>query len=103
MKPRYNGPMVVVSRTKGGSYVLAEMDGSVAQQKFGAFRVIPYFARKSVVLSRDIHHWIDISRDTLRRLENGPDESEKLRDFNFDEINLRGVEVDFDANDVDDA
>ena len=103
MKPRYNGPMVVISRSKGGSYVLAEMDGSVAQQKFGAFRVIPYFARKSVVLSRDIHHWIDVSRDTLRRVENGPDESEKLRDFNFDEINLRGVEVDFDANDVTDA
>jgi hypothetical protein len=42
---RYFGPMVVVSRTKGGSYVLAELDGTLSKLRYGAFRLIPYHPR----------------------------------------------------------
>lgn len=44
-KPRYFGPMVVVRRTKGGSYILGELDGSLSKLRFAAFRLLPYQAR----------------------------------------------------------
>ena len=36
-KPRYFGPMVVVRRLKGDSYVLAEIDRSWSKLRFSAF------------------------------------------------------------------
>ncbi|KAF9553055.1 hypothetical protein CPC08DRAFT_621686, partial [Agrocybe pediades] len=44
-KPRYLGPMLVVRRTSGGSYILSELDGSISKLRFAAFRLIPYFPR----------------------------------------------------------
>jgi len=44
-KPRYFGPMVVIRRTKGGSYILGELDGTLSKLRFAAFRIIPYLPR----------------------------------------------------------
>lgn len=37
--------MVVVRRTKGHSYVVAELDGSLSRMHVAAFRLIPYLTR----------------------------------------------------------
>jgi len=44
-KRRYLGPVVVVRRTKGTSYVVAELDGAQHRHHVAAFRVVPYFPR----------------------------------------------------------
>jgi hypothetical protein len=37
LEPRYLGPMVIVRRTKGGSYIVCEMNGVVYPGKVGVF------------------------------------------------------------------
>ena len=76
MKPRYLGPLVVVTRNKGGAYILAEMDGTVLQSAAAAFRVIPYHARKRIELPPNIHEFIDISSRTLREMRELKDDGE---------------------------
>lgn len=49
-QPRYFGPYVIVRRTAGGSYVIAEVDGSTSDKRVAAFRLLPYFARDSIPL-----------------------------------------------------
>jgi len=47
-KLRYLGPMVVVRHMKGGSYILAELDGAISKLWFTAFCIIPYSTRNPV-------------------------------------------------------
>lgn len=82
MKARYLGPLVVVSRNKGGAYILAELDGAVLQSPAAAFRVIPYFARKSITLPKNIETFVDIQKETLESMINEDDEGIK-EDFVF--------------------
>ena len=37
--------MVVLRRTQGGSYILAELDGSVSKLRYAAFRLLPYYSQ----------------------------------------------------------
>lgn len=45
---RYMGPYQVVRQTRGGSYILAEMDGTPLRTTVAAFRLIPYVRRKTL-------------------------------------------------------
>jgi transposase InsO family protein len=54
-KPRYLGPFEVVRQTKGGSYVLKEMDGTISRRGIAAFRLIPYFPRHTPLPSTLFH------------------------------------------------
>ena len=47
-KPCYLGPYVVVRRTQGGLYIIAELDGSVVKHRVAAFRLIPYFPQEKL-------------------------------------------------------
>ena len=66
MRPRYLGPLIIVSRNYGGAYILSELDGTVLHRPVAAFRVIPYFAHKSIPL---LKNFIDIDTARLRELE----------------------------------
>jgi hypothetical protein len=68
MRARYLGPAVVISRNRGGAYILAELDGSVFDRPIAAFRVIPYFARPNLDIP-PLEHFIDISQARLEQLE----------------------------------
>ncbi|CDO72748.1 hypothetical protein BN946_scf184990.g31 [Trametes cinnabarina] len=77
MRPRYTGPLVVVSRNRGGAYVLCELDGSVLHRAIAAFRLVPYLPRKAIALPPG---FADISQKRLDELisseDNGKDDEE---------------------------
>jgi Integrase zinc binding domain/RNase H-like domain found in reverse transcriptase len=83
MRARYLGPLVVVSRNKGGAYIICELNGSVFDRPIAAFRVIPYFARKAIALP-DLSDFLDIPLERLRDMEG----SSSFGDDDSDEINL---------------
>jgi hypothetical protein len=68
MRPRYTGPLIVISRNKGGAYILAELDGSLFDRPIAAFRLIPYFARQHLELP-PLDQLLDTSIARLQELE----------------------------------
>jgi hypothetical protein len=48
--PRYLGPFVVDRRTKGGSYVLRELNGTVWRKGTAAFRLLPFIDRDHPII-----------------------------------------------------
>jgi len=44
--PRYLGPMVVIRQTRGNSYILAELDGTISKAQVCSLLVIPLSASK---------------------------------------------------------
>ena len=79
MRARYLGPLIVLSRNKGGAYIIAELDGSVFDRPVAAFCVIPYFAHTKLDIP-PIDDLIDISRSRLTQMEQSdvadPDEED---------------------------
>jgi hypothetical protein len=51
-KDRYLGPYEIVKKTKGGSYVIREMDGACLGRGIAAFRLLPYYPRGDLKLDR---------------------------------------------------
>jgi hypothetical protein len=80
MYPRYKGPMVVIRRTRGGSYIIAEMDGTVLKSKVGAFRVLPHRSRyEPIELPENIHDLIDLSKEQLDYMVNENEDDEEVQ------------------------
>lgn len=100
MKPQYMGPMIAITRGKGGSYILAEINGAVLHQKVRAFRVIPYFARKAIELLKNMHELIDVSEEGLRRIKESDNNDTKEKDFTFEGVKLGSEETEQTSEDL---
>ena len=68
MRPRYVGPMIIVSRNRGSAYIICDLDGTLVHAPVAAFRVVPYFARHELNIP-DLEDHIDVSTTRLRELE----------------------------------
>ena len=89
MKPRYLGPMIVVAQSSGGSFVIAEMDGSVFHQKVAKFHVIPYFAWTKINLPENWEELMGISKSTLKKIVKSDETKEeeiKNKDYSFEGV-----------------
>ncbi len=100
MYERYLGPLVVVSRSQGGSYVLAELDGMIMGGKVAQFQVIPYLARRSIKLPENIHDFIDVSPATL---ENLLDSEEPVFEEDGEDYAFNGVKLKLTTKEDDDS
>ncbi|KAG5633458.1 hypothetical protein H0H81_007628 [Sphagnurus paluster] len=84
MKPRYLGPLIVVSRNKGGAYIICELHRAVLHRPIAAFRLFPYFACQNIPLPTSV---LDIDTKRLREMEadTTPDDEALPIDFEPEE------------------
>ena len=68
MCARYFRPMIIVSRNKGGAYILCDLDGTLAHAPVATFRVVPYFTWKSLNIP-NIQQHIDVTVARLKQME----------------------------------
>jgi len=59
MCPQYFGPMVIVLQNWGGTYIICDLDGTLAHMPITAFRIVPYFACENIDLPNLKQH-IDV-------------------------------------------
>ena len=50
-KPHYLSSMVILHRMTGGSYLLAELDGTILRLQYVALRLLPYFPHSKLSIS----------------------------------------------------
>ncbi|KAJ6589445.1 hypothetical protein B0H19DRAFT_921853 [Mycena capillaripes] len=93
---RYLGPLIVISRNRGGTYILCELDGSVFHCPIAAFRVIPYFVRVSIPLP-PLQDFLDIDTERLRELEQSTFTDPEDVEFELDELPHLSSPADDDA------
>jgi hypothetical protein len=83
MRARYLGPLIVISRNKGGAYIISELDGSLFDRPIAAFRVIPYFPRKALELP-PLADLLDVSTAHLSQMKDSdvadPDDDSDLEE-----------------------
>jgi hypothetical protein len=96
MRLRYNGLVVVIARNKGGAYIIAKLDGAVFDCPVTAFRVIPYFTCKSLMIPA-LDRFIDIGIDRLQEMEDSKVPDPDSGPFGDDEGDLLS-QVDHDLN-----
>jgi len=65
--------MVVVRKSQGGAYILAELDGSVWQNKVTAFRVLPYLSRRKLNFNSEVKELLNAWEESLLELTTEPD------------------------------
>ena len=87
MRARYLGLLIVISKNKGGAYIVAELDGLIFNRPVAAFRVIPYFSRTKLDLPA-LDELLDVSHQQLQQMKDSEDadpdndEAEDLLDDN---------------------
>ena len=57
MCARYIGPLIVISRNRGGAYIIPELNSSVFNCLIATFQVIPYLCDNVLTY----HHWTNLS------------------------------------------
>ncbi|PIL22991.1 hypothetical protein GSI_14298 [Ganoderma sinense ZZ0214-1] len=85
MRARYLGPYLVVSRNRGGAYILSELDGAVFDRPIAAFRVLPYLARREPIAFQP--NILDTDSRRIRELEASTDKGDGIADAELADAN----------------